>query len=282
MPKEKFFSKEFESSLEKEKLPQGIITVYLLRHGETTSDKTDPRRGLTEKGKEQAQKAALRIAQEIIQTTSPKKVIELRGYDSGVFRANQTLIEIAKILTEKSFRIYLPYSTQELAEDKFSLEEMKKKGLIYGEGPGIKPRIRNMILPDEAKKEIVKKAKEKGEEPVVTLLTTSPAKLKEMGIETPEEIFQRIEEGVKITEKLAHRLGKGESPRKIIVIATSHGGTLEGYLTQKFNLDPKTLGEIPNCEGIRLDFPGNLQEEVKISLWGDEMEKRAQEKSIPL
>lgn len=253
------FEQEKLSSPEKEKLPQGIITVYLLRHGEIISDKFDLRRGLTEKGKEQAQKAAFKIAQEIIQTTSPKEEIELRGYDSGIFRANQTLIEIAKILTEKGFRIYLPYSSQELAEDKFSLEEMKKKGLIYGEGPGIKSRIRNMILLSEAKKEIIKKAKEKGERAVVTLLTTPPAELKAMGIETPEEIFQRVEKGVKITEKLAHRLGKSGSARKIVVIATTHGGTLEGYLTQKFNLDSKVLGEIPNCEGIRLDFPGNPQ-----------------------
>jgi len=275
---EKFIERGIEAKLEKEKMPESIITAYVIRHGETTTEKLDPRRGLTERGIEQAKKAALRIANEIAQETPKEQKIELRGYDSGIDRANQTLIEVVKVLTEKGYKVYLPYSSQEIAQDKVTLEEMKKAGLIYGEGPGIKPRIRNMTLPTEAKKRLTEEAERKGEELVVTILTTPPEKLKEMGGETPKEIFQRMESGVKSTNRVSQWLRKREYPRKIVAIATSHGGTLEGYLTEKLGIGPKELGAISNCEGFRLDFTGKPGEEPKINFWGEEIEKRMTKK----
>jgi len=269
-----FKNLEIESGAEKEKLPESTITAYVIRHGETVKDKFDPRRGLTERGEEQAKKAAEKIAEEISRETPPETEIELRGYDSGVDRANQTLIGAVKILTSKGYKVYLPYSSQEIAQDKIALEEMEKAGLIYGKGPGIKSRIRNMTLPAEAKKELIEKAKQRGEELVVTILTTPPEKLKEMGVETPEEIFKRMEPALEITNRLAQRRREKKYPRRIISICLTHGGTLEGYLTQKLGINPRKLDAIPECEGFRIDFSGQPGKEPKIKFWGEEIEKR--------
>ncbi len=253
---------------------ESVVTAYIIRHGDTTKDKFDPNRGLTEKGKEETEEAAERIAQEIVEETGKDTEIELRGYDSGQIRANQTLIEVAKKLTDKGYKIYLPFSSQELAKDEVAFKEMKKAGLIHGEGPGIKSRIRNITLPDEAKKELKEEAKQKGEKAVITVLTTPPEKLKEMGVETPEEIFKRVESAVESTDRISQRLRKNEYPRKIIAIAATHGAIPEAYLSQKLKVNPKDIGEVPNCEGFRIDFTGKPDKKPRIQFWGKEIEKR--------
>jgi broad specificity phosphatase PhoE len=273
MMREKFIFPE-QNKDKREKEPESIITAYVIRHGKSTPDKFNPERTLTEEGKEQTQKVAQKIAQEIMKEISPKQEIELRGYDSGVVRANQTLIEIVKILTEKGYKVYLPSSSQELAQDKQALEEMKNKGLIYGEGPGIKSRIKNMRLTQEAKKILKEEAKQKGIGVAETILTTPEEKLKEMGVETPQEVFDRIEKAVNITQRLAQRLKERKYPRRIISIAVSHGGVLESYLAKKLNIPPEKLGDIPETEGFKITFRGDKTE---IKPWGEEIEKRLRE-----
>lgn len=274
---EKFIESEIETKPEKEKKPESIITAYVIRHGESITDKTDPRRGLTEKGTEQAREAGRKIAEEIAQETDPEINIELRGFDSGMERSNQTLIEVVRILTDKGYKVHLPYSTQELAQDNLALEEMEKAGLIriVGGKQKIKPEAINFLkpikIPKEARPILSAEAQATGGDLLTVMLTLSPEKLKEMGVETPEEAYQRMRSGEERTNKLARFLKQREHrPRRIIYIAVSHGYIMGAYLKEKLGIKQAFKEEnIPNCQGLRVDFTGKPGEESKIKLWGE-------------
>lgn len=280
---EKFIEGGIETKPEKEKKPESIITAYVIRHGESITDKFDPRRGLTEKGREQVRKAFTKIAEEIMQETDPETEVELRGFDSGFERANQALIGAVQVLAEKGFGVKIPYSSKELAQDPSILEQMEQGGLIRILGKkGMKPEsfvfLRPITFPTEAKKAILEEAKKKGEYETVTIFSTPPEELKKMGMETPEEAFARMESGVKRTNDLAQFMRQREKrPRRTFYIAISHGYVMEIYLSKKLGISPTKLGEIPNCEGFRIDFTGKTGEKPKIKVWGEETKKRMAE-----
>jgi len=284
MPKE-FIEGVVEINPEKEKMPKSVITAYVIRHGESITDKTDPRRGLTEKGKEQAKEAGRKIAEEIARETGPEVDIELRGFDSGMERTNQTLIEAIRALTDKGYKVHLPYSTQELAQDKFALEEMEQAGLIriYGKKQRIRPEAIDFLKPiglsKEAKQILAVEAQASGGDLLTAMLTLSPEgtrEIKEKGAETPEEAYQRMKSGEERESKVAEFLKQRERrPRRLIHIAISHGYIMGFYLKEKLGIKQAFKEEnIPNCQGFRVDFTGEHGKEPEIKLWGEEIKER--------
>lgn len=279
---EKFTEGKIETKQEKEKIPESIITAYVIRHGESIADKTDSRRGLTERGREQAGETGRKIAEEIAKETGPEVEIELRGFDSGIDRANQTLIEVIKVLTDKGYRISLPYSSKELAQDKLALEEMENAGLIrvLGERQKIKPEaidfLKPIKLPKEARQALSAEAQESGGDLLTVMMTLPPEKLRGMGVETPKEAYQRMRSGEERTNKLAQFLKQREHhPRRIVHIAISHGYIMGAYLKEKLGIKQAFKEEnIPNCQGFRVDFTGKLNEKPKIKLWGEEIAEK--------
>jgi len=277
---EKFIEGKIETEPEKEKMPESIITAYVIRHGESIANKTDPRRDLTERGQEQAREVGRKIAEEIVRETDPGLDIELRGFDSGMDRANQTLIEVVSVLTDKGYKVHLPYSTQELAKNKFALEEMEKAGLIriYGKERQIRPEAINFLkpikIPKEVRPSLVEEAQKNGGDLLTVMMSSPPEKLKAMGVETPEEAYQRMKSGEERTNQVARFLRQGERrPRKIVHIAISHGYIMGAFLKEELGIKQAFKEEnIPNCQGFRVDFTGKPGEKPKIKLWGEEIE----------
>jgi broad specificity phosphatase PhoE len=280
-----FFEEKIETKPEKEKMPESIITAYIIRHGESIADKTDLRRGLTERGKEQAKEAGRKIVEEIARETDPGTDIELRGFDSGMDRANQTLIEVVKVLTDKGYKVNLPYSTQELAQDKFILDEMEKAGLIrvYGKERQIKPEAINFLkpikIPKEARPGLVEEAQRTGGDLLTVMMSFPPEKLKEIGVETPGEAYQRMKSGEERTNQVARFLRQRERrPKRVIHIAISHGYIMGAFLKEELGIKQVFKEEnIPNCQGFRVDFTGKPGEKPTLKLWGEEIEKRIKE-----
>lgn len=243
------------------------ICAYLIRHGETSENKNDPKRGLTAKGIEQSRGAAERIAGEI-QETYPKDVpVELRGYDSGQDRANQTLIAVATLLRDRGYNVVLPKAKDAEEETRYA-----EAGFTPKEGPGIRSKIRSIQIAKEARPYLYRKEKEEGIGPVMVWLTEPEEELAARGIEGKDVAFARVEKGVEQTARIASRIR--EQKRHVVAIATTHGGTLEGYATKKLGLTPKALGEIENCEGLKMEFPGDGTP-PRVRLWGEHAEDLA-------
>ena len=106
-----------------------VLSVLLLRHGESAKDKTDPRRGLTDLGVSQVEEATHKLINQIIAEERPDFVdfgdvekrrtvfsemapnISLRLYDSGTDRTLQQVQVERRVFEEMgAARIYVPQS----------------------------------------------------------------------------------------------------------------------------------------------------------------------------
>jgi len=75
------------------------LTVYVLRHGKTESDKTKDDRGLTEEGIKQMEESALSLLREL----DPKRDI-IQLFDSDNDRVRQSNNIMIKLLSERGFK----------------------------------------------------------------------------------------------------------------------------------------------------------------------------------
>ncbi len=271
-----------ETAPEVEKRGDPIITAYVIRHGESVVDKTDPHRGLTDGGREQARAVGGLIAEEISQEADPDTIIELRGFDSGVDRSNQTLIEAVKVLVKKGYKVHLPYSSQELAESPDDLEAMSEKGLIsvYGKKQRIRPEaieyLRPVSIPKEARSRLNEKAQETGGDILSVMMSLPEDQLKAMGVETMEDAYQRMKTGENRTNEVARFLtmkdGDRNHRKRVVHIAISHGYIMGAFLRKELGIpEPFEEKNIPSGQGFRVDFTGKPGDPPHLELWGDEI-----------
>ncbi len=259
--------REFNSDIETENVRDlPVVTAYIIRHGETTEDKLNPNRSLTTEGESQADDAAEQLITELNPQTDVIQIL-----DSGNHRANVTVVRIAEKLKAAGFNFFVPVPSD-------------KSGNLQAENipttPEPKSRSYNKIaaanIPDQFKKLLA--------DPVLHaelgLGNDIPDKrvmtwfmIQRDGMETPQQVLERVRQGMNDTQKKLPQLNKVLSPdQRIVVVAAGNASMVDSVVTEASKVHPKDRGgEISNCEGFKVDF--NLGADPKINLWGENIEQ---------
>lgn len=247
------------------------ITVYYLRHGESSSDKTDPLRGLTEKGVEQVQEAIRRVSKEI-----EDKDTQIKLYSSGSERTRQQCIVAAEILHNAGFN--------NITIDENSLpqkggERAQELGL-HVEGPGVAKRVSELHAPKDYMAKLRQLESETGIGAVIHWMMDE--NLPE-GAESAKQKAEVVENAVDITNRWAQHMKrdmeKGRDVRPMVALVFGHASALTAYGARAFEMNPGKLGEIENAEGIKMNFSGIAGQKPELQPFGDEIEKKVEKKA---
>jgi len=241
------------------------LRVYLLRHAETTKDKLDPNRGLTEEGKEQCRTAAQRIISEL----NPKDVV-LNLLYSGMPRANQTLDFIVEELKQAGFEFYEPERLNNRGDG------IKTKGVPRTEARRLSG-IRNVGLGDDNYRKELYSAEKKASLGLPSDIGPEMVWLNDLNrpkeVETPEQVSVRVKDSFERAQRGVDRFAPSwrEKGKKVVTLALTHGAVMEKFFSNEMDVDVNKLGVTPNVEGYRIDFSeGN---KPVINPWGEKIEK---------
>lgn len=259
---------KIEKKIEREQRePSPQLTVYYLRHGESSEDKTDPLRELTEKGKRQVLEAVDGIS-DTIDLSTP-----VRLYSSGSERTRQQVLVAAWLLHSKGFenitiesgavpKKEILISGSDISfgakREREEMTDEEKKQLsrqlgIQITGPGIQKRIGELKAPKEYMKSLRDREAETGIGAVVHWLTDEQYP---QGTESPADKVAVLEEAVESTQKLAERMKRLER-EPVVAFVFGHSSALTAYAQDKLGFDPARFGEVENVEGLKMEFTGS-------------------------
>jgi len=266
-------SVSLEHVAEKEKRLAPLV-VYLIRHGESTSNKNDVSRELTPQGRAQVEEATKKIINQlrvqIAKSASKKgaeeidevlKSIKFRVYDSETPRTTEQAQIEKEVLLKNGIaeeNIYLLHPNSE-SED---LDERKRKA-----GPGIKRRIGTVT---ESTPVFRKKLddpdyqKQLGAADGVIAWMIMPEEDIPVGVQSYPQVKESMNQTKKSLQQLAKRISdRGDAP--VVVIANSHAPRVTVAMAATFELNPREMSMAGNAEGLRFTFNG--QGEVEATLF---------------
>lgn len=250
---------EDQETIEKESEP--IISIYLLRHGETGKDKTDPKRTLTENGVHQVEAATERIVDQLISDAHPdsevddetkKEILEsihFRLYDSGTTRTQEQIsLERAKLLEMEvpEENIYLPQSYYDYVGEKRS------------SGPGIPKRLEGVIGMDESpgfREKIADPEYQRavGASDEITSWALTPEEELPPGVESFQNVKSRVAASIEKLENVIPYLARKNE--RIVIIANSHASNVTIASANILGIrDLRELGQAGNVEGVKMTF----------------------------
>lgn len=253
------------------------VTAYILRHGETTEDKSDPRRGLTLKGEQQIDAAAERLIKEL---DVKRDLIQI--FDSGNHRATVSVLRIAEKLKEAGFQFFEPVEVnprrefQSVNKSISTTDQPKVRTLHKGAGAADIPDYFRKNLEDPEFHQalgIPDSIEDK------RLITWFLADLPD-DVEKPQEVVDRVEGAMSKTQKqlpqLQHLLG---TDKRIVAIVGANASVVDAMIVDRTKV-PVTArgGETPNAEGFKLDFHSEKDAPL-FSVWGETIEKQIHEKN---
>lgn len=253
---------EFEPNVRE--LP--VVTAYIIRHGETTEDKTNPNRSLTPEGEHQADEAAERLIAELNPAVD---IIQL--LDSGNHRANVTVMRIAEKLKEAGFKFFSPVHSDKAGN-------FLDTNITTVDDPNSRSysKIGAANIPDEFKKLLAdpKLHAELGigdDIPDKRVMTWFM--IQREGMETPAEVVERAKQGMAETQKRVSKLNNIlTAEQRIVVVAAGNASMVDPLVTEASGVHPKDRGgETSNCEGFKVDF--KINNEPAIGVWGENIEK---------
>lgn len=247
---------------------QPVVTAYVLRHGETTKDKLDPMRGLTEKGAEQVDEAAERLISEL---DSSSDIIQIM--DSGNHRANVTVMRIAEKLKEAGFKFFEPIKTD-------------KGGNVVEPGVKTKEDPNSRSYKKIGAANFTKEIKMKLSDPALHAELGIPDSIPDKriatwfaaewgeGAEKPAEVVDRVKQGMQETQKKLPMVAGQLSPeQRIVVIAAVNASVVEPIVTDYSGVPPVDRGgEVENAEGFKVDF--EVDKDPKVVVWGKDIENK--------
>ncbi len=260
------------------------ITVYYLRHGESSSDKTDPLRGLTEKGIAQVQTAIERITKEIKNPST-----QIRLYSSGSERTREQCIVAAQVLHRAGFNNItidensLPEKKVELQEGNVrfgsilekderahAYEELIAELSLHREGPGVARRIGELKAPKDYMAKLRSMESETGIGAVVHWLRDPQVP---EGAESSEQKAEIIENAIEIASRWAQHMKKQDS-KPVMALVFGHSSALTAYGAKVFGWGNEELEEIENAEGLKINFSGVPSDAPKIEPYGEKIESK--------
>ena len=251
---------------------QPNLTVYLIRHGESGKDKTNPKRGLTDKGRGEVQETILKIAKQIVADELPEfkdwknkeayatalqtalDKVKLFIRDSKTDRTceqdwvmNDTLIELGA----RPDQIDLPKSAY----------EWKGEDIPTGAGPGVEKRLKG-IKGIEKEPAFRKKLgdqeylKELGAKDEIVAWALTPDDEIPTTVETKTQMLKRKNADMAKVEEAAVWLAGRDQSKRIVYIANSHASMTSLIAADELGIPLEQVGEVANAEGVRLDFYG--------------------------
>ena len=283
-----------EQDREKEKeLPK--MTVFLLRHGESNKDKTNPNRGLTEKGESQVIDSINQILNGLLLEINPEfdqwedeevrvtaiqnaiQNVEFHLRDSGTTRTLEQVwleYEILERYGVTEENIYLPKSAFEYA----------KKDPNEKSGPGIAKRLKGVKGMDQ-NPEYRMKIKDKlfqeslGASGDMMAWAISPEEDIPNNIEKRSEMEARYDNDIsKLDRVVAHKMR--DYPKRVVAIANSHASIATVATAKESDIPLESvmakIGEVPEAQGLRYDFyEGDIRRTVQP--FGPDIEKAIEE-----
>jgi len=270
MRREGFETQNFESEItastesrEAEKLERPQMTLFLLRHGESESDKTKPNRGLTELGQDQVREALAKIVNQVALEEKPDAQnlpealsgVEFHLRDSGTERT------LEQVWLEHDLLVRAGVPEENINLPKSAL---KFKGLDKISGPGVAKRLEGVRGHDthpEFHKKITSKTfqEQVGANSGVEAWALAPDDEVPAGVETRAQMEKRYRSDIVKAERVISRKTR-DYPKRVITIANSHASiaTLAAASEMGIPLEAllKKIGEMPAAEGLRYDFYG--------------------------
>jgi len=247
---------------------QPSLTVYLIRHGESGKDKTNSKRGLTDKGVEQVKQTTHNIIKQIITDEVPEfanwedkeavknafkqalQKVEIHLRDSGTVRTQE------QEWAEHDVMIEMGANEEDINLPK-SAYEWKGVPTPDTAGPGIARRVKGIQGVDtnpEFRKKISDKAYQEklgAKDEIVAWALTPEDDIPE-DVETKAEMVRRKNADLVVVERAARLLKNKE--KRIIYIANSHASIASLTSADELGIPLEELGEVENAEGLRLDF----------------------------
>lgn len=283
-----------EQDKEKERvLPK--MTVFLLRHGESNKDKTNPNRGLTERGVEQVTESINQILDDLLLESNPDfdewedeevrakaiqeaiQNIEFHLRDSGTSRTLEQVWLEYELLIEYGVpeeHIYLPKSAYEYIGKEPSIKA----------GPGIAKRLKGIKGVDQNPEYRTKIKSKEFQESVgasgdMMAWAVSPEEEVPDDIEKRSEMEARYESDIATLDRVvAHKMK--DYPKRVVAIANSHASIATVAAAREAGLPVeevmKKIGEVPEAQGLRYDFYGEDTERTA-KPFGPEIEKAIRE-----
>lgn len=251
------------------------LTVFLMRHGESETDKSKPNRGLTELGRVQVTENFNGIVNQLIKDELPKfndfddpekrkqaaitalSKVELHLADSRTERTEEQAWLERQILTELGVKpedLYLSKATYQYAQKKGEIDTIPATA-----GPGISKRVAGVGGMDknpEFRKKIggaeYKKAFGTDDELVAWALT--PEDQVPAGVETRSQMENRLHRDLSKVERVAQSHLVANQTKRPVYIANSHASIITLATSSELDVPMEKLGEVDSAEGLRFDF----------------------------
>lgn|SRR3989338_5656987 len=268
---------------------QPKMTVFLLRHGESESDKSKANRGLTELGKDQVRESITTIVRDLVQEVSPDfndwnnkdtvtaalAGIEFHLRDSGTERTKQQVVLERDLLVEAGVpleNIILPKGIYENITPP------------QGAGPGIAKRlegVRGMDHQPKYRAQLKSKTFQEyvGANSDIEAWALSDRDEVPTEVESRQEMETRYAHDIAIAERGIRMLNTKD--KRTITIANSHASiaTLAAASELNVPLDKlmRQIGEVPGAQGLRYDFYGSKDKSHETKPFGKDVEAAMRE-----
>ncbi len=253
------------------------MTLFLLRHGESSEDKSDPNRDLTPHGQEQVQASMQQILETLLKEENPDfqdwhdeekkseaitqaiKNVEFHLRDSGTYRTqHQVWLEYQSLknygVAEEN--IYLPQSV-------FEHEELVPSAEAEAKGPGIQKRLKGIQGLDPKWRMEVMRSKEYqqrvGASDEMEAWALTPEEEVPQGTESRQAMERRYQRDITKAERVVNKLTENY-PKRVVTIANSHASIATLAAASELDIPVadlmKKITEMPEAQGLRYDFYG--------------------------
>ncbi len=244
------FSREDERDNEKP-----TLTVYVLRHGQTEEDKTKPNRGLTEMGEKQIIEAADALIRELDPDTD---IIQL--LDSNTPRTKACNKIIGQRLEASGFKFFHLIKRDKAGhplQDKVTTSDQ----IVETKGT---PRVK-LSVTSNRDSELERNPEQRTKYNIPdTIKDPRLAVWYALGsagelspdTETPEQVANRMEQGVELAKKDLPLLTKLLNPgQRIVTIINANAPQIDALITKKTGKSVlERGGGVKNAEGLKIDF----------------------------
>ncbi len=254
-----------EINIEKKK--EESLSVFIIRHGETDENKTNPNRGLTENGKKQVEESIKKIVEDIDSVDLPNVEFHLR--DSGTERTKEQVVLEYKLLLKlgvtKDKIILTDNILKRIGEPETGNRPGISKRLVGIQGLDNNPEFRKKL----GSKDYQKKVEANG---AIDAWTKTPKKDLPQGVESQEELEKRYINNKEKLSNILRKKWKIPEGKRIIVIANSHESMASLAATKEFGIP---INEVTGAQGMKMSWNDQNWETKP---FGEDIEKKVEEK----
>lgn len=248
-------------SKEKNRAEKPTLTAYVIRHGQTEKDKTKKARGLTEQGEREILEATDKIISELNPETD---IIQLLDSDTPRTKACNEIT--GQRLAEAGFKFFTLIKMDKSGKPLQSEINTSDTLVDSRRFPKIKmPKISETDSaierdPNQRKKYNIPDSMQDARMAIWYAMAERGENFQES--ETPQEVAERMEQGIERTKKDLPMLKKLLKPgQRIVVIINANAPQIDSLITKRTGKNILERGEVKNAEGFKIDF--SLSDDAK-------------------